>query len=591
LLVVIIAAVGAYYVSNLIPPVYQAKTTVLVDMAPSNKSLDYSTLMLSSQLTQTYSQMLTKSPVLEEVASRLGLLEVDQETITAKPVSNTSLINIFVDSADPILAANIANTLVEVFADQVNSLQEARFSASQQSLQAQMADIDEKIKLANEQLEETTNSSEKDRLESTIANYSQTYAGLLQSYEQVRLAEAQTLSSIVQIEPASRPGNPIRPRIYLNIGIAALVTALLVGGLIVTIDLLNDTVKTPEEIIENLGLPVLGVISHHRNHDGIPITEAQPLSPIAESFRTLRTNVKYAGASLKKPLRSIIVTSAMPGEGKTEVVINLGVVMAQNKLRVLLMDADLRRPSLHRRLKLDNMIGLSQIFVHPELGFTYSLQPTRIKGVTAITAGHTPPNPSELLGSQLMGVILDELKDKFDILLIDTPPALATDAAVMLQFVKVFVVIKPGTTHGTLRRLVKPIPSIKLPISRAVLNDINLRSASYGYYYKHYKYYNGYSSKDVQEEQEEGIKSILTGEEKTATPSSSCDANKVGASPFNEWPVLLCCTFDSPIFITGKGKIRLPHIRKRQSIKSKVINNNFRQEFCSIDCWKMSDNL
>ena len=498
-LAVVIAAVGAYFISKLIPPVYEAKTTILVDMAPSNKSLDYSTLMLSSQLTQTYSQMLSKAPVLEEVASRLGITKVDPKAISAKPVTNTQLINIFTESTNPKLAADIANMLVAVFTDQVSSLQESRFAASEQSLQAQMTDIEDKIKVANEQLSDTFITTEKDRLETMIANYSQTYASLLQSYEQVRLAKAQTLSSIVQIEPADTPTEPVRPRTLLNVAVAGLVSAILACGLIVGVDLLNDTVKTPEQIVDKLGLPVLGVISHYKNTDGIPITESQPLSPITEAFRSLRTNVKYAGAGLDIPLRTIMVTSALPGEGKTDVLVNLGVVLAQNKLRVLLIDADLRRPALHRRLGLDNLIGLSQIFVHPELGISYSLQPTRISGLTAITAGDSPPNPSELLGSQLMGTILEQLKSNYDVLLIDTPPALAvTDAAVMLPYVEgMLLVIKPGSTNiAPLRRMVNQFHQLNANLLGVVLNDINVHNSSYGYYYKHYKYDNGYRTKD-----------------------------------------------------------------------------------------------
>ncbi len=498
-LAVVIAAAGAFFISKLIPPVYQAKTTILVDMAPSNKSLDYNTLMLSSQLTQTYSQMLTKKPVLEEVATRLGLTGLESKTIIAKPVTNTQLINIFAESTNPELAADIANMLVAVFADQVRTLQEMRFSASEQSLQAQMLDIENKIKEANEQLATTKIQSEKDRLETTIANYSQTYSGLLQSYEQVRLSKAQTLSSIVQIEPADTPVDPVRPRTLMNIAIAGVVSAILACGLIIGFDLLNDTVRTPEQIVGKLGLPVLGVISHYRNNDGIPITVSQPMSPITEAFRNLRTNVKYAGAGLDIPLRSIIVTSALPGEGKTDVLVNLGIVLAQNKLRVLLIDADLRRPALHRRLGLDNLIGLSQIFVHPELGISYSLQPTRISGLTAITAGDSPPNPSELLGSQLMGTILEQLKINYDVLLIDTPPALAvTDAAVILPYVEgMLLVIKPGTSSmAPLRRMVTQFQQLNANMLGVVLNDVNLRSSSYGYYYKHYKYQNTYDSKD-----------------------------------------------------------------------------------------------
>jgi non-specific protein-tyrosine kinase len=545
-LVVVIAVVGTYFISKLIPPVFQAKSTILVDMAPSNKSLDYSTLMLSSQLTQTYSQMLTKKPILDEVANRIGILKVDPDTITVKPVSNTQLINIFVESTNPQLAADIANMLVTVFADNVSTLQEARFAASEQSLQAQMTDIENKIKEANEQLLEiinqsdkdrpsgTINQTEKDRLETMIANYSQTYAGLLQSYEQVRLAKAQTLSSIVQIEPAEAPLLPVRPRMLLNVGVAGLVTAILACGIIIGVDLLNDSVKTPEEITERLGLPVLGVISHYKRSNGIPITEAQPLSPITEAYRTLRTNIKYAGAGLEIPLRSIIITSTMEGEGKTEVLVNLGIVLAQNKLRVLLLDADLRRPTLHRRLGLDNMVGLSQIFVHPELGVSYSLQPTRINGLTALTAGDSPPNPSELLGSQVMGLILEDLKNRYDILLIDSPPTLAvTDAAVMLPYVEgILFVIRPGSTGmAPLLRMVNQFHQLNANLLGVVLNDVNLRSSSYGYYYKHYKYYNDYSSsKSNKKNGKKGTKSSTTNKKNGTMNSGQVKKNNYNHS-------------------------------------------------------------
>jgi non-specific protein-tyrosine kinase len=285
----------------------------------------------------------------------------------------------------------------------------------------------------------------------------------------------------------------------MNVAVAGLVSVLLTSGLIIGVDLVNDTVKTPDEIAKKLGLPVLGIISHYKRNEGVPVTESQPLSPVSEAFRTLRTNVKYAGAGIDKALDSIMVISAMPSEGKTDVLVNLGVVLAQNGLRVLLIDADLRRPALHHRLGLDNLVGLSQTFVHPELGMDYSLQPTRVNGLSAITSGDSPPNPSELLGSQYMGSILNVLKKEYDILLIDTPPALAvTDAAAMLPYVDgVLLVVKPGSTHlAPLRSLVDQFRKSDGKLLGVVLNDINPRSSSYGYYYRQYKSDNHYYNKD-----------------------------------------------------------------------------------------------
>jgi non-specific protein-tyrosine kinase len=494
LLALMIAAAGTFYVSKIVPPVYQAKTTVLVDMAASSTSADYGLGLQNSQITQTYSQMVIKAPVLDEVAQSLGIDKLDPKTISSKPVANTQLITVLVEDHDPSLAAAIANKIVDVFTNQVSSLQSARFSASKSNLELQMADIEAKIKVTNEQLASETDQTEKDRLQAMVANYSQTYAGLLQSYEQVRLAEAQTLSSIVQIEPAVPPLDPIRPNLALNLAIAVLVTGLLACALVIIIDILNDKVKTPEEVTEKLDLPVLGVISHYHYKNGSPITQAQPLSPSAEAFRTLRTNIRYAGATSNRVLKTIIVTSAMPGEGKTEILINLGIVLAQNKQRVLLVDADLRRSMLHKRLGIDNFIGLSQLFIHPDLGIGYYLQSTKIDGLSVLTAGGTPPNPSELLGTPIMGALLKTLREKFDFVLIDTPPVLAvTDAAVLAPRVDgLIMVVKPGATSMIpLRQAINQFRQSKANLLGVVLNDVNLRDSSYGYYYRHYKYYDG----------------------------------------------------------------------------------------------------
>ena len=138
----LIACAAAFVVSKVMTPIYQAKSVVLVNEAPSNKSLDVSTLQLSSQLTQTYSQMMTKSGVLEKVATQLAIPEIDPKTIVVTPVANTQLISITVESPNPAVAVSIANTLVTVFSDEIQSLQNARFSSSEQSLQPVIQPVD-----------------------------------------------------------------------------------------------------------------------------------------------------------------------------------------------------------------------------------------------------------------------------------------------------------------------------------------------------------------------------------------------------------------------------------------------------------------
>jgi capsular exopolysaccharide synthesis family protein len=495
LLAAILAAGGAFLYSQRITPIYQSTTTVMVNVAPSNQAISaYSNI--SEQLASTYVSMITKSPVLAEVASRLGLSGVSSKDISASVVSSTQLINISVQSTDPNLAASIANTLVDVFSNQILEMQSSRYSDSEASLQAQVTEMEKQIEDITNQMAAATDLAEKDRLQTQLATYNTTYASLLQSYESVRLADAQSTSSITQIEPAVPSGTPISPKTMQNVALAGMVGVLLSAGVIFAIEMLDDTLKTPDEITQKLGLPVLGVVSHFdEGEEGMPITEGQPRSPISESFRSLRTNLQYAGASIDESLHSVLVTSPMPGEGKTTVTVNLGVVFAQLGKQVALLDADLRRPGVHRTLGMANHTGLSQVFIENEGKLNGAVQPARVANLSVVTTGSLPPNPSELLGSQRMKSIIDELKSRSDILLIDTPPALAvTDAAVLVPYVEgVLIVMKPGITRlAPARQVVEQLRRAGANILGIVLNNVDMHRSRYSYYYNRYHYYHYY---------------------------------------------------------------------------------------------------
>ncbi len=488
MLAALIAGGAAYFISKNMTPVFQAKTTILVNEGPANKTIDYSSLQLSSQIATTYSQMMVETPVLSEVARRLGLPKINPLDVTAIPATNTQLINVTVESTDPIMAAKISNTLVAVFSEQIQSLQASRFSTSKQSLLSQITTMEKQIQEANTQFVAATNQAEKDLLTIRITNYHLSYNSLVQSLEQVKLAEAQTTSSVVQTEAAVPPEIPIRPKVTQNVAIAAAVGLLLAAGLIYLIGMLDDTLKTPSEIMEKLGLPILGIIPHYKSKESIPITEVHPRSMVAESFRTLRTNLQFSGPGFVQPARTILFTSTVPGEGKTSVVVNLGIVLAQNNIKISLVDADLRRPEIHRYLKLENDNGLSQAFFHdyPEPGLNGTQQATHVKNLSVITSGKIPLNPSELLGSYKMCNILEELKSKSQLVLIDTPPALTvTDAAVLLPFVEgVVLVMKPGCTHLTpARQLVAQLRRAGANILGVVLNDVKQHRTHDSYYY------------------------------------------------------------------------------------------------------------
>jgi capsular exopolysaccharide synthesis family protein len=497
LLATLIAGLSAYLISHRMTPVYSASTSVLVNEAPSSQSVDYTTMLLNQQLTTTYAQMATKRPVLDQVIQKLKL-PIDDVTlagmITVSPMTDTQLINISVQSTNPLQAASIANTLVIVFSQQITDLQAARFATSKANLQARMTDLENEINALDAQAKAATDPLQVAQIEAKVTDDRQMYTGILTSYEQVQLTQDQTTSTVSQIEPAVVPTIPVSPKVLQNTLLAAVVGMLLAIGIIFAIEMLDDTVKTPDEITQQLGLPVLAAIMHFTNTDGKPVAEVQPRSPTSEAFRTLRTNVQYA--AVDHPLQTILVTSAGPEEGKTTIVTNLAVVMAHSGRRVTIIDGDLRRPSIHKRTGVNNQIGLSFLFVQPKMVLNGSLQKTSIPGMSVISSGSIPPNPSELLGSQKMGQILEKVKEESDIVLIDTPPALVvTDASVLAPQVDgVLIVVRPGVTKlAAAKQTVEQLHRVGANIIGVVINNLDLNRSKYAHYYaRKYRYYSAY---------------------------------------------------------------------------------------------------
>jgi non-specific protein-tyrosine kinase len=496
LLAAAIAGAASYFYSQRITKVYQSSTTVLVNEAPANQAPNNSTVSLSQELTSTYSNMMTKDNVLTAVSKQLGLtisLGELKNMITVTPLSNTQLMTITVQSNDPNLAANIANAVVTVFASQIQDIQVQRFSQSETSLKSQMDDIETKINTFQAQENAAFLQTDKDRLEAQVTQYQQIYASLLQSYESVRLSEAQSISSIVQVEEATPNLTPIKPKVMNNTLLAAVIGFLLAAGIIVAREALDDTIKNPEDISRKFKLPVLGVINHHISEKDAPITVTDPRSPTAEAYRTLRTNVNYA--SVDKPIRTLMVTSSEPGEGKTTTTCNLGVVLAQNGNKVIITDCDLRHPRVHKYFGLSNRQGLSTLFAQSSELPNGISQTTAVENLTVVTTGLLPPNPAELLGSQKMQSIFTSMRTASDIILVDTPPILAvTDAAVLAPTMDgVLLVVRPGKTRASALRLtLEQFKQVNANVLGVVLNDIDLRGKPYAYRYHYYRNYSAY---------------------------------------------------------------------------------------------------
>lgn len=215
------------------------------------------------------------------------------------------------------------------------------------------------------------------------------------------------------------------------------------------------------------------------------ITLVNPRSPISESYRALRTNIEFSSVDTQTQI--IMVTSAGPAEGKSTVIGNLAVAYAQNDRSVLLIDADLRKPTVHRTFQLTNRYGLSSFLSH-QAGLEHVIQESEVPNLYVMTAGPIPPNPAEMLGSKSMSKLLDSLRKQFDIILIDTPPVLAvTDAQLLAsQSDGAVLVINSGKVKKDIALKAKQnLDRVNARLLGVVLNNVK-RKASEEYYYYYY---------------------------------------------------------------------------------------------------------
>jgi non-specific protein-tyrosine kinase len=252
------------------------------------------------------------------------------------------------------------------------------------------------------------------------------------------------------------------------------------------IEFLDDTLKTPEDTKRALALPTLASIARTESGEAPNnlIAAHEPHSLVTEAYRNLRTNVRVT--SVDEPLRTLVVTSANPSEGKTTTLANLGVVMAQAGNRVVLVDTDLRRSMLHKKFDVPNREGLTNALLEDEPVLDGWLRETEIENLRVLTSGPLPPNPSELLGSQKMRKLIERLKDEADVILFDTPPVLMlSDASVLaLETDGVLLIAEAGRTRRTAaRQTVERLQELGVNVVGVVLNRVRQqRPKGYGYY-------------------------------------------------------------------------------------------------------------
>ena len=318
------------------------------------------------------------------------------------------------------------------------------------------------------------------------------YDALVKKMKEKGITEKSQSVNVWVIEKAQLPKFPAKPRKKRNL-LLGIVLGLFGGiGLAFFLEYLDNTVKTPEDVEEKFGIPVISTIDlfKKKNETIVQNVMNDSSSLIAESFKSLRTSVFLSSAD--KPPKSILITSMTPGEGKPSVAACLAASMAQAGKKVLLIDADMRRPVQHKNFSLDNTSGLSSLLAGVSEQAD-SIRLNALENLDVISAGPIPPNPSELLSAAKMKAMLTAFSSSHDMIVIDTPPlASVTDPVILSQNVDgVIIVTWSGkTTNEILKKGLKQLTDVAAPITGVVLNRFNAKKS--GYYYNYGDYY--YSS-------------------------------------------------------------------------------------------------
>ena len=431
----IIAALAAGAVSFLLPPVYEAKVSLLVRPAQPLASSDPTVAALTSdQISRTYAALMTERPLLQAVSGELGLNirpEDLAKEITVTPEPNTTILDVSVKDTNPALARDLANRLV--------------------------ADLIAQIKQIEQQEAQIPNSRSGDNL--------------------------------IVVSPAVLPDRPVSPNKTLNVAIAFSAGLLIAFGLAFGLDYLDQSIKSEDELTERLGLVPIGHIGF------VPATKTKRGELVAldgesyasEGYRALRTSLLFS--TIDQHLKAIVITSAEPGAGKSRTAANLALVLAQAGHRTLLIDADFRRPSQRRIFGRVRNVGLTNLILQDATEADAITAVDQEPNLFLLTSGPTPTNPSELLGSARMQELMMRLWAHFTYVILDTPPVNAvTDATILAAAANgtILVVEQGRTTFPALRHAKEMLDRVGAHTIGVVMNKMRATGGAYTYGYPNY---------------------------------------------------------------------------------------------------------
>ncbi len=336
------------------------------------------------------------------------------------------------------------------------------------------------------------------RLQTDLDSKKTLHSQMLGRLKEAQLQAETRANNVRVLDAALVPNTPVRPRMLLNLAVAAVLALFGSLGLAFFVDRLDNTIKNQQQL-ESYGLTFLGIVPSVRSirgRGGVPkeigdpdrCVIEHPHCSVAECVRIIRTNLLFMAS--ENALGSIMVTSAGPREGKTTTCVNIGATMAMSGSRTLLIDSDLRRPRLHKIFNMTNERGLTNLVMDADVRVADMVKATEVDQLDILCSGPLPPNPSELLHTQGFRRTLAKLGDEYDRLIFDSPPVGAvTDAQILGQQVDgtVLVVRAGDTRREMVAKATRLLSSVNIRILGALLNNLDVSQRGYGQYY--YQYY------------------------------------------------------------------------------------------------------
>ena len=429
--VALVLVIGVFvYDKSIKKPLYTTYTTIILtksNEAQTGTTITQNDILLNQKLVETYSKIIKSKLVLEQVISETGV------TYTAEELSEN--VNVEAYENTEMLKISVTDQDPELAASIANSI-------------------------------------------------AQVFSG--------EIAKIYQINNISVVDVAVTPEEVSNNTLKRDLLIALFISIFGTIGLVFVVYYFDDTVKLTDDLEEEIGMPVVAKvfksdIGSKNNRKVELLAQKYPKSVVSESIKTLRTNLQFS--SVDEDIKTILITSSIPGEGKSFISANLAISFAQTDKKVLIVDCDMRKGRQHRIFKLSNSKGLSNLLIDDMTNLKDYINKTSVPGVHVITRGTVPPNPSELLNSKKNADLLRVLKAKYDVIIYDGVPCNGLpDSIIMSKLVdKVLIVSSDSMTpKSVLESTKKQLESVNAPVAGDVLNNVNRKNSTYGKYYGYY---------------------------------------------------------------------------------------------------------